>query len=521
MKHLLAIFVFIPVLLFLVVSVGCERPKSVDVSQDSSVSKEETSKKVVAEKEKSTQVVKKNQTVSNLQGTQQFPSFADLVEVLQPSVVNISTTSVVRRQSPFQRQPNSPFGGNDSFDDFFKKFFGGNSPQKEFKRQGLGSGFIMSKDGYVVTNNHVIDKATDVQVVLQNGDKFKAEIIGKDPKTDLAVLKFEPDQEVQAVNFGDSDHLRIGDWVIAIGNPFGLGYTVTAGIVSAKGRSLGLGAYDDFIQTDASLNPGNSGGPLFNLQGEVVGVNTAIVARGQGIGFAIPIDMAEFVIEQLKSDGKVVRGWLGVYVQKVTPEIASSFGLKEDEGALVSDLAPDSPAEKAGIVRGDVIVEYDGQPVNDVSDLTNMAAVTAPGTEVDVKVVQDGKPKNVKVTLAEFPEQEAQVKDEVRKGLGLTVRQLTPNIVKRFKLSQDEGVIIANVERGSAAGDAGLKPGDIVLEINKEPIDTLADYSSALEDVNPGDTALFLVKRGQNTIYAALRIKDGDKEDRSEDSQNK
>jgi serine protease Do len=511
MKHPFEIFIFVPILLFLVISVGCEKLDRADVSQDSSNNKEETTNKVVTEQKKSTNVVKKKQVVSNLEGTQQFPTFADLVEILQPSVVNISTTSVVRQRGPFQRRPNSPFGGNDPFDDFFKKFFGGDSPQKEFKRQGLGSGFIMSKDGYVVTNNHVIDKASDVEVILQNGDKYEAKIVGKDPKTDLAVLKFEPDQEIQEVHFGDSDNLRIGDWVIAIGNPFGLGYTVTAGIVSAKGRSLGLGAYDDFIQTDASLNPGSSGGPLFNLKGEVVGVNTAIVARGQGIGFAIPIDMAEFVIEQLKSGGKVVRGWLGVYVQKVTPEIASSFGLNEDEGALVSDLAPDSPAEKAGIIRGDVIVEYDGQKVNDVSDLTNMAAVTPPGTEVSVKVIQDGKTKNMKVKLEKFPDQEAQVKDEVRKSLGLTVRQLTPKIVRRFNIDHDDGVIIADVDQGSVAGDAGLKPGDIILEINKKPINTLANYSAVLEDVKPGDTALFLVKRGNNTIYAALRIRKDDK----------
>jgi len=511
MKHPFVIFIFVPILLFLVISVGCEKLDRADVSQDSSNNKEETTNKVVTEQKKSTSVVKKKQVVSNLEGTQQFPTFADLVEILQPSVVNISTTSVVRQRGPFQRRPNSPFGGNDPFDDFFKKFFGGDSPQQEFKRQGLGSGFIMSKDGYVVTNNHVIDKASDIEVILQNGDKYEAKVVGKDPKTDLAVLKFEPDQEIQEVHFGDSDNLRIGDWVIAIGNPFGLGYTVTAGIVSAKGRSLGLGAYDDFIQTDASLNPGSSGGPLFNLKGEVVGVNTAIVARGQGIGFAIPIDMAEFVIEQLKSGGKVVRGWLGVYVQKVTPEIASSFGLNEDEGALVSDLAPDSPAEKAGIIRGDVIVEYDGQKVNDVSDLTNMAAVTPPGTEVSVKVIQDGKTKNMKVKLEKFPDQEAQVKDEVRKSLGLTVRQLTPKIVKRFNIDHDDGVIIADVDQGSVAGDAGLKPGDIILEINKKPINTLANYSAVLEDVKPGDTALFLVKRGNNTIYAALRIRKDDK----------
>ena len=521
MRRPLAIFTFFPLILFLVLSSGCERLDSVNVSKDSSSKKEETSTqdKTTADQKtatnaktgKSSETQRKKKVVSNLEGTQQFPSFADLVEVLQPSVVNISTTNVVRQRSPFRRGQKSPFGGNDPFNEFFEKFFGGgDSPRKEFKRQGLGSGFIMSEDGYVVTNNHVIAQAEDIDVVLQNGDKYEAKVVGKDPKTDLAVLKFEPDKDIQPVKFGDSGNLRIGDWVIAIGNPFGLGYTVTAGIVSAKGRSLGLGAYDDFIQTDASLNPGNSGGPLFNLKGEVVGVNTAIVARGQGIGFAIPIDLAEFVIDQLKSDGKVVRGWLGVYVQKVTPEIASSFDLKEDEGALVSDLAPDGPAEKAGITRGDVIVEFDGHKVDDVSDLTNLSAVTPPGTDVDVKIIQDGKTKNIKVKLEEFPDQKARIEEDIRENFGLTVKQLTPNIIKRFDIDHDEGVIITNVQQGSVARDAGLKPGDIILEINKKPIRTLADYSAAVEEVKPGDTALFLVERGSNTIYAALRVKKDD-----------
>jgi len=519
MKHPLAIFILIPLLLLLAVSIACERPDSVSVSKDGSDKKEDTTKKVESDTDKPSDPITKKQAVSNLEGTGQFPSFADLVEVLQPSVVNISTTNVVRQRSPFQRGPGSPRGGNDPFNEFFEKFFGGgDSPQKEFKRQGLGSGFIMTEDGYVVTNNHVIDKAQDIEVVLQNGDKYEAKVVGKDPKTDLAVLKFEPDQDIQAVKFGDSDsdNLRIGDWVIAIGNPFGLGYTVTAGIVSAKGRSLGLGAYDDFIQTDASLNPGNSGGPLFNLKGEVVGVNTAIVARGQGIGFAIPIDLAEFVIDQLKSDGKVVRGWLGVYVQKVTPEIASSFGLKEDGGALVSDLAPDGPAEKAGIKRGDVVVEYDGKKVKDVSDLTSLAAETAPGTEVDVKIIEDGKAKIIKVKLEEFPDQRAQISDEVRENLGIRVKKLTPDIAKRFNLDQDDGIIISNVQQGSAAADAGLKPGDIILEINKKPINTLDNYSEALDNVKSGDTALFLVKRGTNTIYSALRVSKDENQDKKE-----
>lgn len=522
MRRPLAIFVFIPLLLLLVVSVACERLDSVNVTKENADKKEETVSKekttTSAQSEKPVETTNKKPIKSNLEGTEQFPSFADLVEKLQPSVVNISTTNTVRQKSPFRRGPGGP-GGNDPFNEFFEKFFGGgNSPQKEYKRQGLGSGFIMTEDGYVVTNNHVIDKADDIEVVLQNGDKYEAKVVGKDPKTDLAVLKFEPDQDIQAVTFGDSDSdsLRIGDWVIAIGNPFGLGYTVTAGIVSAKGRSLGLGVYDDFIQTDASLNPGNSGGPLFNLKGEVVGVNTAIVARGQGIGFAIPIDLAEFVIDQLKSDGKVVRGWLGVYVQKVTPEIAASFDLKEDEGALVSDLAPDGPAEKAGIKRGDVVVEYNGKKVKDISDLTNLAAETPPGTAVDVVIIEDGKTKTIKVTLEEFPDQRVQMENEVRENLGIRVKKLTPEIAKRFNLDQDDGVIISNVQQGSTAGDAGLKPGDIILEIDKKPINTLDNYSEALENVKSGDTALFLVKRGSNTIYSALRVSEDESEEKKE-----
>ncbi|MEK6223580.1 MAG: DegQ family serine endoprotease [Thermodesulfobacteriales bacterium] len=522
MRRPLAIFVLIPLLLLLVVSLACERPDSVNISKENSDKKEEVTSTekttTTSQPAKSSDTSNKKQVKSNLEGTEQFPSFADLVEKLQPSVVNISTTNTVRQQSPFQRGPNAP-RGNDPFNEFFEKFFGGgDSPQKKYKRQGLGSGFIMTEDGYVVTNNHVIDKADDIEVVLQNGDKYEAKVVGKDPKTDLAVLKFEPDHEIQPVKFGDSDseNLRIGDWVIAIGNPFGLGYTVTAGIISAKGRSLGLGVYDDFIQTDASLNPGNSGGPLFNLKGEVVGVNTAIVARGQGIGFAIPIDLAEFVIEQLKSDGKVARGWLGVYVQKVTPEIASSFGLKEDEGALVSDLAPDGPAEKAGIKRGDVVVEFNGKKVKDVSDLTNLAAETAPGSDVDVKIVEDGKTKTIKVKLEEFPDQKAQIENEVRENLGIRVKKLTPEIAKRFNFDQDDGVIISNVQQGSAAGDAGLQPGDIILEIDKKPINTLDNYSEALENVKSGDTALFLVKRGSNTIYSAIRVSEDENEDKKE-----
>ena len=280
----------------------------------------------------------------NLDGnaqTNEFKSLSPLVKELSPSVVNISTTSVTKRGG---RSFESPFSGRegDPFDEFFEKFFD-NSPDREFKRQGLGSGFIFSEDGYIITNNHVVERATDIKVILQNGDSYAAKIIGTDPKSDLALLKIKPKTKLPAVKFGNSDNLEIGDWVLAIGNPFGLVHTVTSGIISAKGRSLGFGSYDDFVQTDAAINPGNSGGPLFNFQGEVVGVNTAIIARGQGIGFAIPINMAKNVVSQLRDGGKVVRGWIGVYVQQISPEIAQSLNLKDDNGALVADITSGGP----------------------------------------------------------------------------------------------------------------------------------------------------------------------------------
>lgn len=504
-----AAFLIIFPLLVLVLSAGCERTRDDGAPGSSAPATEKESQHEQPARSVPESAREAAEAVKKLPVTE-FPSFADLVEVLKPSVVNISTTSVVKQRGFGPGQRRSPFGPNDPFEDFFDRFFQG-QPQEEFRRQGLGSGFIISEDGYVVTNNHVVERATDISVILENGEKYEAKVIGRDPKTDLAVIKFEPKGKLQAVKYGNSENLRIGDWVIAIGNPFGLGYTVTAGIVSAKGRSLGLGAYDDFIQTDASLNPGNSGGPLFNLNGEVVGVNTAIVAQGQGIGFAIPMNMAHFVIEQLKDGGKVVRGWLGVYVQKLTPELASSLGLDEDEGALVSDVTPGSPAEKAGIKRGDVIVEFDGKKIDDISDLTTLAAVTSPGTEVDVKLIQDGKQKDLKLKLDEFPDDEAQAgaAEDAEDSLGLIVRPLDPQLAQRFNLDTDKGVIIADVRRGSPALDAGLRPGDVIVELDKKEIKTLQDYKTALAAAKPGDTALFLVKRGNNTIYTAVRVGEG------------
>ncbi len=444
----------------------------------------------------------KKEDIDETSRVHELPSFADLVEKLKPSVVNISTTSTFSQGRPF---PRSPFGEENPFEDFFKRFFG-DIPQQEFKQSGLGSGFIISEDGYVVTNNHVVDKAQEIEVILEDGKKYKAQVIGKDAKTDLVVLKINPEKKLEAVVFGDSDKLRIGDWVVAIGNPFGLGYTVTVGIVSAKGRSLGLSSYDDFIQTDAPLNPGNSGGPLFNQMGDVIGVNTAIVAGGQGIGFAIPINMAKNVIEQLKDKGKVVRGWLGVLVQPITPAIAESMKLKEPKGALVGDVTPNGPAEEAGIKRGDVIVDFNGKKIDDVNDLTTLAAATPPGTEVKLKVMNDGNEKDINVKLREFPDETAEATEkEVKEKLGLTVNEITPPIAARFRIEADKGVVITHVDQGSVAQESGLQPGDVILQIDGQAVNNIDDYRNSVDKIEKGKSALFLIKRGKNTIYIGIR----------------
>jgi serine protease Do len=438
---------------------------------------------------------------------QDLNSLPELITRLKPSVVNISTTSLVKA-NPF------PFGrGNDPFEEFFKRFFE-DMPQREFRQRGLGSGFIISEDGYVVTNNHVIEKATDIDVILENGKKYRAEIVGKDPKTDVALLKIKPDYKLPAVKFGDSTNLQIGEWVIAIGNPFGLGHTVTTGIVSAKGRSLGLGAYDDFIQTDAAINPGNSGGPLFNLKGEVVGVNTAIIAGGQGIGFAIPIDMVKYLVEQLKTRGKVVRGWLGVLVQQITPEIGESLGIKDAKGALVSDVTPGGPADKAGIRRGDVIVEFNGNEIGEMQDLPKMVARYSPKDRARVKIIRNGKEETLWVTVGEMPDDlTASVKtgEDMEKNLGLTVQEINPRVKRELGIEEDKGVVVAGVEEGSLAYDAGIRQGDVILEVNKKPIQNLDDYRKAVETFKAGKSALFLVKRGQTTLYVAIRVDEGGK----------
>jgi len=447
-------------------------------------------------------------SVNSFSQTSDPKYLSKLVKTLSPSVVNISTTSV-SKQRPFSF--GNP-GGNpdDPFQEFFEKFFGEEFQEREFKRKGLGSGFIISPDGYIITNNHVVGKADEIDIILVNEDKYRAEIIGTDPKTDLALLKINPDKPLVPVKIGSSSTLEIGDWVVAIGNPFGLGNTVTSGIVSAKGRSLGLGAYDDFIQTDAAINPGNSGGPLFNFKGEVVGVNTAIIAGGQGIGFAIPINMATRIVNQLRTSGKVVRGWLGVYIQEISPEIQQSLDLPDDSGALISDVAPDSPAEKAGIRRGDVVLEISDTKIEDVDDLPKIVANFSPGTRTNLKIFRDGKVKNLNVKLEEFPDAQfaSTGKDTNKKAeanLGLVVDDLTPNLKRKYRIEENNGVVVVNVFKGSIAYNAGIRVGDVLLEANKKKIKSVNDLQEKLSVLKDGSTLLLLVSRANKTIYVALK----------------
>jgi serine protease Do len=438
------------------------------------------------------------------------PNFADLAEHLKPSVVNMSTTQVVRGQRraiPRMPFPN-PFGERDPFEEFFERFFGGENPQRELRRRSLGSGFIINREGYIVTNNHVVENASDIKVSLSDKEEYDAKVIGRDPRTDVALIKIEAKKELPAVALGDSNQLRVGEWVMAIGNPFGLGHTVTTGIVSAKGRIIGAGPYDDFIQTDASINPGNSGGPLFNMNGEVVGINTAIIASGQGIGFAIPVNVAKDLLIPLRERGRVVRGWLGVQVQAITPELAKSFGLERERGALVADVMPDTPAEKAGIERGDIVVEFNGRKIEEMNDLPRVVASTPPNAEVPVKILRKGQEKVVHVKVAELREERlaASGGGTLEESLGMTVQELTPEIARSLRITEAKGLVVTNVDEGTPADEAGIRRGDVIVEVNQKKVENLRDYRAALGRVGSADSLLLLVRRGGNVLYVALKV---------------
>ncbi len=431
-------------------------------------------------------------------------SFSQLAKNASPSVVNISTVKVVKGGG----QIPAPFGPDDPFREFFERFFGDRAP-RDFKQRSLGTGFIIDEQGFILTNNHVVEGTDEITVTLADKREFAAKIIGRDSKTDLALIRIESDQVLPALPLGDSDKLEVGDWVMAIGNPYGLGHTVTAGIVSAKYRQIGAGAYDNFIQTDASINPGNSGGPLLDTTGKVIGVNTAIFSQSGGsigIGFAIPINMAKDLVPQLKK-GKVVRGWLGVMIQNITPELKDKLKLSTENGALVADVVAGGPAEKAGIERGDVIVTFDEKDIGESDDLPYIVASTPVGKTVTVEVIRKGQRKSIQVEVGELAEEEKpQVASEARPNLGLTVREITPELARNFGLSETSGVVIVQVQANSPAQEAGLAPGDMILEIDQVEVKDLEQFNKMTEGYKAGDTILFLVKRRGSTLFLTLTV---------------
>jgi len=425
------------------------------------------------------------------------PSFVELARRLQGTVVNISTT----KAGPGPRRQPDPEGRRDPWGDFFERFFG---HPRTFRGRSLGSGVIVNAAGYILTNAHVVEQTTEILVRLSDKQEYPASVVGRDTKTDLALIKIAADQPLAAATLGDSDALQIGEWVLAIGNPFGFEHSVTAGIVSGKGRDLGGSPYDQYIQTDAAINPGNSGGPLVGMRGEVVGINTAIIPNSH-IGFAIPINLAKTVLVQLRDQGRVTRAWLGVVVQPVTREAAGSLGLSDDRGALVSEVVVASPAAAAGLKPGDVIVAVDGQPVAEARDLPRLVAGRPVGSAAQVTFLRGGKRQTVRLVLGELPEERVAARSEEEGGLGLTVRDLTADLARELGLPGAGGVAITAVEAGTEAERAGLKRGDRILEVNRRPVASAAEVREALGEAGRGGAILLLVRRGERSLFAALK----------------
>ena len=447
-------------------------------------------------------------------------AFVEIADAASPGVVSIQVEKeMTLGRTPFQGVPGMP-------DEFFDFFFGPRgwrnrpSPNEQDGQRrsvpfGQGSGFILSRDGYIVTNNHVVGDADTVKVKLSDGREFEAEIVGTDPQTEVALIKVDA-TDLPALPLGDSDELHVGEWVLAIGNPFGLSHTVTSGIVSALGRgNVGVGGkdfYADFIQTDAAINMGNSGGPLMNLDGEVVGMNTAIYSRtggSVGIGFAIPVNMVKYVEEQLREDGTVTRGFLGVLIQSVTPDLRQWFGLEEGgSGILIADVTKDSPAEKAGLQRDDVILELDGQPVDDIGSFRSRIATTAPGTKVELLVQRADKRirKTVKVGSLDADTPTVATSAGAYPKLGLTVQNLTDDIAERLGYEDMTGVVVSEVAPGSAAADAGIESGTLIQEVNRKTVKNTREFQSALDAVDADKGLLLLIHDGEYSRYVALRF---------------
>ncbi len=435
-----------------------------------------------------------------------LPDFVNLAKKIKPIVVNISTTQVSEGHG--SQEFGSPFGEEDPFNDFWRRFFGGPLPRGPQRQRSLGSGFIIDSDGSILTNNHVVENASKIVVKLADDQEYEAKVVGRDSKTDIAVIKINAKTALAAASFGDSDRLEVGEWVVAIGNPFGLDSTVTSGIVSAKGRHIGQGPYDNFIQTDASINPGNSGGPLINLRGEVIGINTAIFSRSGGnigIGFAIPINLVKELLPQLRGKGKVVRGYLGVLIQKITPEIAESLGMEHGYGALVANVSKDGPADKAGVKVGDVIVEFDGKDVKNSGDLPIIVARTSVDKKVRMKVLRDKKETYLSVVVGELKDEEVVATAPEKGELGLTVQRLTPQMAESLGVERAAGVVVTAVEPGSAADESGIRRGDIIVEVDRKAVRNIEDYKKAVAGVRKGRGVLFLVRRGESTLFLALK----------------
>ncbi len=429
-------------------------------------------------------------------------SFAGLAKEMSPTVVNIKVTKA-RPVSGGQWQPQ----GDHPFGELFKRFFK-EMPQHHprSRQRGSGSGVIISPDGFIVTNDHVIDGADTIIVTLADQQEYEASVVGRDPKTDLAVLKIKAKQTLPAAELGDSDQLNVGDWVVAIGNPFGLNHTVTSGIVSAKGRVIGAGPYDDFIQTDASINPGNSGGPLFNLNGQIVGINTAIIPQGQGIGFAIPVNITKTLLPQLMENGTVTRGYLGVNIQTLTPDLAQALNLDTRQGALVSDVIPESPADHAGIQRGDIILNFNGKDVGNSRDLAATVAGTPVGDTTEVQVLRNGQQQTLQLTIGALPGQGVSASEGSRTGQGqwgLQLQNLTPEMARAHGLPDGQGVRVAAVRPGSPAAEAGLRSGDILLQVNRRAVGSVDEVKTAIE-ADEKNHLLILVKRQQGSLFVAL-----------------
>ncbi len=460
-------------------------------------------------------------------------SLAPLIKTLKPAVVNISVTTVTKNphrgmsRAPHGGMPGAP-GGGDDWEQFFERYFGQPQQPEDFKSNSLGSGFIINQDGYVLTNNHVVKDATDIRVKLSDNHEYAGKVIGKDPQTDVALIKLQDaPKNLPTVVLGDSDKLEQGDFVLALGNPLGLRESATFGMVSAKDRAINPGAsgtYDDFIQTDAAINPGNSGGPLFNLRGEVVGINTAIVSPqiGQGIGFAVPIDLAKQILPQLLAKGKVTRGYLGVSVSELSPDLAEGFGLNPDtRGAVVQQVVPNAPAAKAGIKAGDIVVALNGKPVESSGQLTRGVAMIPPGGKAHVTVLRGGSKKDFTVIVATRPESEealarGEFGEEGEEGengaarnqakLGVKVTALTPDVARQLGISGDTGVVVSDVVTDGPADRAGIQRGDLILEVKGQVVSAPDQLAKILSGLKPGQTVALRVRRGQNAFFVPVKL---------------